>query len=380
MRQELLSPRFVGERFLKHTIPLELLRDISVFEEFIIAVAKWKYVEEHDRVRAPKGFSEHLSIHLESVGAGSAIPRIVIENAIPAGELFPVADTDYFVKAVDLIASAVDAAERGLSGAITDFLSPTLLGYFDKLGRGLREGETLELRPESEQPARLTKASRRKLLLASENVELTEEVTLRGGVHGVDQARMTFELTLAGGKKVEARMDQLHLDTVLEATKGFMKGLKASVTGIGRYDRADKLQSVDQIEDIVIIDMADPLARIDELRLLKPGWLDGRGEVPTPDQFSWLEGFFSHGYPSSLAAPLIFPTAEGGVQLEWTLGAAEITLEVDLSSKQGELHSYDFSSEEEVFKPIDMGDPAGREELHAFIKDAMTGGENELSN
>ena len=34
-----LSPRLVGERFVGHAIPLELLKDLAVVEEMIIEVA-----------------------------------------------------------------------------------------------------------------------------------------------------------------------------------------------------------------------------------------------------------------------------------------------------------------------------------------------------
>lgn len=92
MKRPFVAPRLVGARFDDHTIPLELLKDLAALEEFVVAVAKWKFVQQHGRVRAPKGFTDHLSINLSSVGEGSAVPSIVIEYNDPTAGLFAAAN------------------------------------------------------------------------------------------------------------------------------------------------------------------------------------------------------------------------------------------------------------------------------------------------
>jgi hypothetical protein len=59
MKKPFVAPRLVGARFDDHTIPLELLKDLAALEELVVAVAKWKFVEQHGRLRAPKGFTDH---------------------------------------------------------------------------------------------------------------------------------------------------------------------------------------------------------------------------------------------------------------------------------------------------------------------------------
>jgi hypothetical protein len=352
MKRPLIEPRFVGVRFEDHTIPLELLKDIAVLEEFVIAVAKWKFVEDNNRIRAPKGFTDPLSIALSGVNKGSSKPAIAIDYIDPSAGLFPAANEDYFFRAVQAIGNAIDAAEH--NEPITKHLPANLLGYFDRFGRGLRDGEILEFFPDKARPARLTKLTRRRLLLASQNEELTDEVTIRGLVSELDQDKMSFELQIPGGRKISASVDAIHLDTILEATKGYRAGVKVSVSGVGRFDRYERLHSFDLIEDAAIIDTNDPLARIDELRLLKVGWLDGRGCVPSAAEFDWLEVFFTESYPSTLPNPYIYPTEEGGIQLEWRTGNQDLSLEIDLTTKVADLHGLNTESLSELFEVLSM--------------------------
>ena len=58
---EFLSPRLVGKRFDQHSIPLEVLKDLSALEELIVEVAKWHYLRANkDRKRIPKGFVDQV--------------------------------------------------------------------------------------------------------------------------------------------------------------------------------------------------------------------------------------------------------------------------------------------------------------------------------
>ena len=371
MKKPLMEPRLLGARFEDHTIPLEILRDIAVLEEFVIAVAKWKFVESNGRIRAPKGFTDPLSIALSGVNEGSAKPAIAIEYIDPSAGLFPAANEDYFFQAVQAIGNAIDAAEHNES--ITKYLPTNLLGYFDRFGRGLREGEVLEFFPGLERPARLTKLTRRRLLLASQNEVLTDEITVRGLVSELDQSKMSFELQMPGGRKISAKVDAIHLDTILEATRGYRAGVKVSVSGVGRFDRYERLHSFDVIEDAAIIETNDPLARIDELRLLKVGWLEGRGLVPSTAEFDWLESFFAESYPAALPTPYIYPTEDGGVQLEWRTGNQDISLEIDFSDRTGDLHGLNTETLQELSEVLSLDDQANVQRLVEIISKAAKG-------
>jgi hypothetical protein len=71
---DFLQPRFVGDRFTGHALPLEILKDLVALDELIVETAKWLYLEENqNRKRIPKGFLEGISLKLVEVEEGSAI-------------------------------------------------------------------------------------------------------------------------------------------------------------------------------------------------------------------------------------------------------------------------------------------------------------------
>jgi len=52
---EFLNPRLIGDRFTGHSIPLEVLKDLSALEELLVEVAKWHYrTDNPQRKRIPK--------------------------------------------------------------------------------------------------------------------------------------------------------------------------------------------------------------------------------------------------------------------------------------------------------------------------------------
>lgn len=354
-----LTPRMVGSRFDEHAIPLELLKDLAVLEEMIIEVAKWCYLQDHpERKRSPKGFTDGIALNLSGVGEGSAVPvlsLVVEQKQIP---LVPPQAPTYFDQARARLVDAINAAEN--DEPITPHLPDALLAYFDRIGRSLRDGETIEFAPQAvDRKARLTKATRRKLVLASSQVqELTEEVTLRGSIPEADQGKMTFELQVISGPRVPAPIAGQHLQTVMEAFNGYKQGARVLLQGIGRYSRYDRLQSLETVEHLSLLDVNDIAARLEEFKFLRHGWLDGKkGFAPDKAALDWLAEAFQRNYPDDLTLPYLYPTAEGGVQAEWSAGGWEITLEIDLDQHQGQWHALEMASEREEEKVLNLNEP-----------------------
>lgn len=365
-----LTPRLVGDRFADHAIPLEILKDLAALEEMILEVAKWRYLQEHpDRKRSPRGFIDDISLKLTAIEPGSACPRIeaVFETPgiFPPDTLAP-ANFDYFIKARDSIFAAVDAAERG--DVITRHLPDFLLGYFDRFGRTLHESERIELDPlHPERPARLSKATRRSLILASQIDELTNEVTLQGRIPTINQVRRIFDLQLPDGSCVSAPLDKPHAATVLEALAGYEQGARVRLQGIGRYDRTDRLRRIDAVEHLNLSEPNDIAARLDELRALPHGWLDGKGFAPEPAGLDWLAKQFEVYYPERLPLPFLYPTAEGGVQAEWSFRSHEVTLDINLARHQADWHALHLPTEEESLRTLDLDTPAAWSWLSAEV-------------
>ncbi|AMD92497.1 hypothetical protein [Desulfomicrobium orale] len=360
---EFLTPRMVGRRFDEHAIPLELLKDLAVLGEMLIEVAKWCYLRDHpERKRSPRGFTDGVALKLSGVGEGSAAPRLSLVVEQP--QLFsffpfrPQAQT-YFEQARTHLIGAINAAEH--NEPVTQHLPEELLAYFDRIGRGLRDDEAIEFAPqEADRKARLTRVTRRKLVLTSSQMqELTEEVILRGSIPEADQGKMTFELQVINGPRVTAPIAGQHLLTVMEAFNGYKQGARVLLQGIGRYSRYDRLQSLETVEHLSLLDSNDIAARVEELKSLRHGWLDGKqGFAPDKAGLDWLAETFQRNYPDELPQPYLYPTAEGGVQAEWSLNDWEISLEVDFERHQGQWHALNMSNEQEEERTLNLNEPA----------------------
>lgn len=353
-----LAPRMVGLRFAEHAIPLDLLKELAVLEALIIEVAKWCYLQDHpERKRSPKGFTDGIALKLFGVGEGSAVPQLSLVVEQP--QLVPPQVQTYLENARERVIGAIDAAEHDES--IAQHLPDALLTYFDRIGRGLRDGEAIEFAPEAaDRKARLNKMTRRKLVLASSQVqELTEDVALRGSIPEADQDKMTFEIQVINGPRVVAPIAGQHLQTVMDAFNGYKQGAQVLLQGIGRYNRYDRLQSLESVEHLSLLEPNDISARLEEFKALRRGWLDGtKGVAPSNAGLGWLAESFRRHYPDELPPPYLYPTAEGGVQAEWSLGGWEITLEIDLEDHQGQWHALEMTSESDEAGTMMLDEPA----------------------
>ncbi|HOY11616.1 MAG TPA: hypothetical protein PLY70_00695, partial [Saprospiraceae bacterium] len=94
-RIEIYSPRLVGPRFNDHGLPLELLEEIGALEDVTIELAKWLYLKNNpNRKRIPRGFTNGISIQLDSIESGSTI--LPISLFIASSGLFPSSKLEYF--------------------------------------------------------------------------------------------------------------------------------------------------------------------------------------------------------------------------------------------------------------------------------------------
>lgn len=362
-----LRPRITGARFAGGAIPLEVLADFAVLSEMILEVAKWKYREDNpSRQRVPRGFSDGISLKLTGVEEGSSIP--VISLVVGSALLIPTESEQYFNVARDTVISAVAAAEQGTR--ITDHLPEKLLGYFDRFGRNLAEGEAIELESATtQQRARLTKDTRRKLVLASSAKHYTEETSVYGLVHEFDQRAKTFQLTLPGGSILSRiPVESQHYDAVLDASNGFRNQQRVRVNGVGRFDLSDKLLELISVEHVLPLDPLDVIVRIDELKLLERGWLDGKGEALDAQQLDWVVDAFRNYYPDDAKLPYLFPTPEGSLFAEWSLDGNSVSLEIDLDNRSGDWHALTLATNGEESKQFDLNAPDSWKSIADAVK------------
>lgn len=100
----------------------------------------------------------------------------------------------------------------------------------------------------------------------------------------------------------------------------------------------------------------DIRAQLDELRLLKDGWLEGSGPSPPRLGLDWLQNAFDRHFPDDAPLPHLYPTETGGVQAEWSIGSLEISLDLNLDTRSGEWHALDTEAGEVEERTLDGDD------------------------
>lgn len=324
--QAFLKPRLTGKRFDDHTLPLEILKDFAALEEMIVEVAEWKFLQEHPGRKRVRNFSKGLELHLSGVEPGSTLPVFVLAFL----GLSPSENAKYFEQACTEIINAIAQAEQGQ----TPNLPPQFLSYFDRFGRGLREDERMEFSDSSNTIVALTPGTRKKLVKSSKVEIWTEELTLRGRICEMDQAKGSFHLELKDGTKLPAPTGEQHLATVLEAFNEYRNGANVLLQGVVKKDRQDRMKSFESVEHISLLDTLDVTLRLDEIAELKDGWLDGNGVAPNPEKLRLLAKAFDNSFKADLQLPHLYPTPEGGIQAEWSLDDWEVTLDINLTTLQ----------------------------------------------
>ncbi len=360
-------PTLRGERFEGHTVPLELLKDFSALEEMLVEVAKWKFKQEHpDRERIQRNFATGIELQLAKVDEGSAILKIVLAISTPL-LLHP--NVTYFEQARAEIINAIALSAEDHP----QLLPPRYLSYFDRFGRSLRSGESIEF-PRDHATVSLTPETRKKLIRSAQVETWTEESALRARIYEADQAHNSFEFELSDGTRAKALLDDKYRDAVLDAMKGYHRRAFVLIQGVVQRDRADRLKGFESIEHVTPLDPLDVTLRLEQMAELRDGWLDGEGNAPKKERLAWLADMFDAHFDGDLPLPYLYPTAEGRVQAEWTMNGREVSLEIDLETKQGEYQALNLKDDSCSDLKFTLDNPGGWSNLNEALKqlDAQT--------
>lgn len=332
MDKEFLRPRLIGKRFSEHTLPLDILKDFAVLGEMLVEVAKRRYLEDNPtRKRLPNGFTKGLELHLIAMEQGSTVAVL----SSPSHALFPFGEQDYLSRAKNEMIDAVAAVSDGEH----PLLEPELLRYFDRFGRSLRDDEAIEFKSSKQRTITLTPTIRKRLIAASQATSWTDEMILKGRIPMVDQASLYFDLELNNGSKLKAPLTETHRKNILKYSVGYQEGVYVAIKGVVVCGPGSQLKEIESIEYINQLDPLDIEMRLDELAQLQPGWLNGKGFALDNSALSLLAENFEEFFNSELPLPYLYPTAEGGVQAEWTIEGWEVSLEIQLPTLQAELHA-----------------------------------------
>jgi hypothetical protein len=263
---------------------------------------------------------------------------------------------------------SIDAAEKNED--VTKFIPENLLGYFNRIGKRLKDDETIDFSPDSNLRARLNKSTRKKLVLASSQInEVTSETTIRGRIPEADKSKKTFTLLIDNGQRITAELQDQHSQIILDAFNNYELNCRVLISGVGRFNKYDKLVSFESIEQISILDPLDIPSRLEELSNLDNGWLNGEGIALKKEHLNWFSDIFEENYESSLPLPYLYPTIDGGVQAEWAMEDYDISLKVDLNKKSGFYQSLKHSTDDVIEATFDLSQNADWQSLNQKLVD-----------
>lgn len=359
MTEPFLKPRLTGGRFESHEIPLEVLRDWAAFEDMVIEVAKWKFLDANPtRSRSPRGFLGDVSLKLAAVENGSAVPVIVLSLASAIAQMaFTSPERVWLEDSRDSIVAAIGAAQHGK--AATDHLPARLLDRFRFFGRSLRDDEAFEF-PTTNTTVKLTKETRHRLVEASLNNAriVIRDISLTGTIPEADQDRGTFQLQLDDGQKFVLPDLLRNRDTVLEAFNKYNIGAKVRLRAAGRFGAQQKLEGIESLDFVRILEPRDVAMRVENLKNLTDGWLNGEGKALSPDGLDWFALAFDNYFSERLQLPFVYPTVSGGIRAEWTVDAYEASLEIDVNRRSAEWHELNLHSDADSSKTLDLNKAA----------------------
>lgn len=347
-----------GGRFKDGEVPLPVLADLYSLQLMVIDVAGWRFkAKNQGRKRLPRNFDQ-IHLKITGLGRGSSVVTIGLDTTRPT--LLGVPNQEYFEQAADDIADAIRLAEQD-DEQLNVEMPNKYLDHFGWIGYHLSDSEELEIQTTTQAvPARLTTQSRERLVRHSAAATIMRDLTVRGLVYEADQKKMTFQLQPIHGSSVRCRIPEPYADTILEAFAGYHDNVRVLVRGTGIYDKQNHLSHVEPVIHVEQLDPLDVDARLDEFRNVQDGWLEDGGVAPDHAGLDWLSSTFAAYYPDDLPLPHTYLMADGGVSLEWSLGAKDVTVEVDIKTRKGEWYVYDKTHKRiEDETALDLGESTG---------------------
>jgi hypothetical protein len=364
MKHEFIQPRFVGARFDEATLPVEVARDLAAYEVLVVELAKHLYRRGNEgRQRVPRGFDADFHLHIERVDGGSARPMLAVVSAaaLMAGGI----GGGYFVQARDLVSECIAAPD----GQLPEAFPRELLGHFNQVGRSLHPGERMELPRAGAAPAAVLTPDRRKRLVLEADTVYEREIELTGTIAEADWEKSTFRLRQPDGAPVTVPMPKSFHE--LARRFGGRERHQAVVRGIGQFDSWDKLQRVKSVDGIDVQPKIYLATRLEAMSLMADGWYDGKGSAPDKDKLAAIAGTLIGAYPEHLPLPLIAPTPEGNLLLEWNL-PGDPSIDLDLQSMSAAFHALSAGGDE-VEQTFVLDHPEKWQHLFVFLSKQLPG-------
>ncbi|WP_145012425.1 hypothetical protein [Pseudomonas oryzihabitans] len=327
--------RYVGARFNKARLPVDVLSDLPAFRDLLVAYAKDEWHRQNQQYkRVPKGFDKSLDFDLTAIEEGSAIPKIDWNKSTAQETLPGLAD-----QLQSIVSKSYSDIVRLIDDAANDVF-PNSLSYehikaLNKFGARLRPGERIEFLNSKDANGQVIffDINRRKELIT--RVRETYEAGFEG--LGTLIGCIADERTSSILVRTEKHGDiTIPLDTkrVIEDFDGSI-GSEVQFDLSIELDHSDKLRNVIAVKDIELIEtMSDAQQKLaSRLRYIsdfKDGWMDGAGAAASSRAVSSCRELFRK--TKDLAERYrLYPSEEGSLLVEFETNDWEyfIRIEVD---------------------------------------------------
>lgn len=320
-----------GGRFEVEGFPLDAMGELANYQRLLFAVAKELWHRKHpDRKAVPKHFEDQFRLGLKVVHEGSAVPV-----AIRPPELDILGQPDLLTESKEFINAAFEQVVQSFE--LPSGLSDSTISAFKAVARDLSATESYRFRDGTPEQVIYNTGHRRRLLERLEDALQTVTGVLVGNIKTLDPYDQTFVLLTAvgevGGKFSDASIfEDLHdaMDLPQDATWVRLWCTYEVKQDKGK-DRVVRINDVDTFESFDV--QKGPLpVDLAELASLNRGWLDGDGAIIELPPIEFARDLLGSLMQEQLVQPAVFPTEEGGVQLEWLSPERHlaITVEPDL--------------------------------------------------
>lgn len=319
--------RLVGGRYSSFGLPVGAVAELQRYEKLLERVANRLYLQENPRRRrVPRGFGDLMDLRLVAIGEGSVVPVLSRTRPVTDG-LFP--SVDWYDESRRLINEAL--REISDSNRVPSRFPRSALGDLAQFGRSLRDDERIELSGVNEPVAVLDPGTRTRIAALAQIDEIEIETTVLGQITGLRSDPQRFDLVLIGQDryKLQGAYSDPAMWGVLRDLNGFAYTAPlSSLTVVAKQNRDGDLIA---IVDVISIEAALPprwAARIAELAQLQDGWLPPSTEAPTRGVLDVTEELLLACVDDNLPRPSIYPSGDGGVQLEWRAPGYNIEVEL----------------------------------------------------
>lgn len=326
--------KYTGERFAGARMPVDVLPDLNAFRDLLLAYAREEWFGlNKKRKRLPKGFDKSFALDLIGITDGSAVSELAW-NKGAAQETIPGLADDLGFLIQRSYEDVLNLVSNAASGKFPKTLSVEHIRALNKFGSGLREGETIEFLGSKDNDGNVISINshlRKELITqVSETYHTRYEgigSLLGCSIPSEESGYILVHTDEYGEIKVD--LDPAFVKEEFDGNIGEKIQFDLQI----ELDHHEKLRRVVDAFDVNLIDekilesILRCQSRIESIAELKTGWLDGSGKSINPESLKSAQRLLK-SRPSLASAWKIYPTEDGGVLFEFSIGPWDFSIDI----------------------------------------------------